>query len=166
LNVDELKELGRGTYTLVINLSENVKLKVGKLGLLDFPKGFYSYTGSALGPSDYALYFRVKRHLSKHKKVKWHIDYFLLNPVAKVIAVIAAPSNSRMECNVSYLLSSCDDIITFYKFGATDCKSNKCIGHLHFYLLKDFNRILLLIKNIYHSLSLNHKILFLEKDDC
>lgn len=38
-----------GIYTLIIHTSEMVKIRVGKLGLIDFPVGYYTYTGSALG---------------------------------------------------------------------------------------------------------------------
>lgn len=165
MSIDELEEFGCGTYTLIMKLNKGVRLKVGSLGVLDFPAGFYSYTGSALGPSRRAIYFRVKRHLSRCKKLKWHVDYFTSNSSLRVLAVIVSSGVKKMECEVSSLLSSFSGVVTFCKFGATDCKSNKCIGHLHFYLSKDFDRILSLIRNTYCSLNLNHKILFFEKID-
>lgn len=158
MDVEALRKLGCGVYTLIINLSRNLRLRVGSLGLLDFPRGFYSYTGSALGPSRHALYYRVKRHLSKSKKLRWHIDYLTINDFSEILAVIAASSSSKIECKISSLLSNFSDVITIYKFGSMDCRSNICIGHLHFYLLNNFNKILLLIRNIYCSLGLNHKI--------
>ena len=59
-----------GTYILIITLGSDIVLDVGALGPLHFPKGLYCYVGSAMGGLDQ----RVSRHLSKDKKVRWHID--------------------------------------------------------------------------------------------
>lgn len=55
----------KGCYCLIIKLSNNSKIKIGKkLGKLDFTKGHYVYVGSAMN----SLESRIKRHLSDEKK--------------------------------------------------------------------------------------------------
>ncbi|MGZ7049923.1 MAG: GIY-YIG nuclease family protein, partial [Methanobacterium sp.] len=61
------------TYCLLINLNVDSEISVGKLGKLNFKKGFYVYVGSALNSID----ARIKRHLKNDKKLFWHIDYLL-----------------------------------------------------------------------------------------
>ena len=39
----------RGVYTLIIRVEEDIRLKIGGLGIRSFPRGFYTYTGSAMG---------------------------------------------------------------------------------------------------------------------
>ena len=60
-----------GSYALVLRLPSRRKILVGKLGLVDFPRGHYIYFGSALG----GLKARVDRHLRGDKKLHWHADY-------------------------------------------------------------------------------------------
>ena len=60
-----------GSYALVLRLPSRRKIRVGKLGLVDFPRGHYIYFGSALG----GLEARVDRHLGREKKLHWHADY-------------------------------------------------------------------------------------------
>ena len=62
-----------GCYSLVINLKQRKKIRVGKRGEAEFQPGLYVYTGSAMG----GLRARLLRHLSDTKKMRWHIDYFL-----------------------------------------------------------------------------------------
>ena len=59
-----------GTYILEIALGSDTELEVGALGTLRFSAGEYCYVGSAMGGLDQ----RVSRHLSREKKVRWHID--------------------------------------------------------------------------------------------
>lgn len=61
----------KGCYCLVIKNDETTKIKIGKLGRLDFKKGYYVYVGSAMN----RLESRLKRHLSNKKKMHWHVDY-------------------------------------------------------------------------------------------
>ena len=62
-----------GSYILLLDLDNNLEIPVGKLGNISFQKGHYVYVGSALNGLD----ARIKRHLRKHKKIHWHIDYLL-----------------------------------------------------------------------------------------
>jgi len=61
------------TYILVINISEDLEIKIGQLGEVFFKEGDYIYIGSAKACLD----ARLRRHLRKDKKTYWHIDYLL-----------------------------------------------------------------------------------------
>ena len=59
------------SYALVLRLPSRRKILVGKLGMVEFPRGHYIYFGSGLG----GLKARVDRHLGREKKLHWHADY-------------------------------------------------------------------------------------------
>lgn len=59
------------TYRLFIHLPVDQTITVGKLGTFLFKKGVYIYVGSAKKN----IVHRMKRHLTKEKKNRWHIDY-------------------------------------------------------------------------------------------
>lgn len=65
----------KGAYILLINLENDMDIRVGSLGTLHFSSGNYCYVGSARGPG--GIEARVKRHLKKEKKLRWHIDYLM-----------------------------------------------------------------------------------------
>lgn len=129
---------GRGIYTLVVFLPGTLDLKIGELGRRKFPRGYYTYTGSAIGPDDQSLRLRVDRHLRKNKKKHWHIDYLLSNKEVKITAVMAASTTEkRLECEVNRLLM--EDLlgeVIIYGFGASDCQSN-CRSHLLYFGLEE-----------------------------
>jgi Uri superfamily endonuclease len=55
-------------------------IRVGRLGLRDFRRGWYLYAGSARGPG--GIRARCARHLEPDKRQHWHID--CLTQVAQV----------------------------------------------------------------------------------
>ena len=57
----------KGCYCLVIKVDAGKKLKIGKRLKIDFKPGYYVYIGSAMNN----LESRVKRHLSKTKKLQF-----------------------------------------------------------------------------------------------
>lgn len=59
----------KGIYVIVVKISKNTAIKIGRLGNIIFNKGIYSYVGSAQNN----LEKRIMRHLSKIKKMHWHI---------------------------------------------------------------------------------------------
>jgi Uri superfamily endonuclease len=67
----KVKARPTGSYALVLRVPSRRKIPVGKLGLVEFPRGHYIYFGSALG----GLKARVDRHLRQEKKLHWHADY-------------------------------------------------------------------------------------------
>jgi Uri superfamily endonuclease len=54
-----------GTYVLLLKNSRMKRIRIGKLGVLLFGKGFYAYFGSMFGPG--GLKSRIRRRLRKKK---------------------------------------------------------------------------------------------------
>ncbi len=110
-----------GLYQLTMYLPESNKIKIGKLGMYDFPKGYYRYTGSAAK----GLQARVSRHLSKNKKKHWHIDYLL--EYARVVdaRLLYNPNISECELNINDINE--DTFVIVKGFGSSDCR---CDSHL------------------------------------
>jgi len=122
----------KGTYILMMKLKDNSKMRIGKLGMIDFPKGYYCYVGSALGKA-VNLENRIGRHkkLNKEKsgKLKWHVDYFLVNPNSSIIDTIVIKSNDRLECDISENLEGVANK-SMNGFGCSDCN---CKSHFHYF---------------------------------
>lgn len=116
----------RGTYCLVLGLGIDSSIRIGSLGMREFPAGLYVYVGSALS----GIEGRVSRHRSSKKKRRWHIDYLLDR--AEVLSVIAIPTDGRSaECQVLQALAGCEEAsVPVNGFGSSDCG---CKSHLvHF----------------------------------
>jgi Uri superfamily endonuclease len=111
----------KGSYALLLKLDRDRRIPVGALGVKDFPRGHYVYIGSAMN----GIESRVRRHLSKEKKIHWHIDHFLKE--ARVIGVRKMESNKKQECDVASGFSERFDIVS--DFGSSDCS---CSGHLFY----------------------------------
>ena len=109
------------SYQLTINLDQESNITIGRLGRLKLPAGRYAYTGSACRN----LVSRVKRHLSKDKKLRWHIDYLL---AAKGTQVVAVDLSTKTECEYNQAV---DGIVITPGFGASDCRAG-CGSHLKF----------------------------------
>jgi len=128
----------KGSYILFIFLSDEMRIQIGSMGLLTFPEGYYLYVGSAMGSnSSTSLENRVRRHISEsnHKKLFWHIDYFLASDISIMIKIYLIPSLIRLECVLAgEILSVCDNYIK--GFGSSDCL---CSSHLLYF--KDFPEI-------------------------
>lgn len=60
-----------GCYILILHLTRDETITVGRLGTLTFTRGYYCYAGSAVRQ----MSRRIERHLRKRKKFFWHIDY-------------------------------------------------------------------------------------------
>jgi len=122
----------KGAYILVSHLKKNSKIKIGKLGSIVFQKGYYCYVGSADGRS-VNIENRTARHeriaSEKRGNLKWHIDYFLVNPNVSLVDIEKIDKGD--ECRISKILEkSARKTIT--GFGSSDCK-NGCRGHLHYF---------------------------------
>ena len=104
-------------------------MRVGKLGVALFPKGTYVYTGSAMG----GLAARLKRHLTRKKKIRWHIDHLLKLPEARIDKVIVYPPAAHQECRQNQRIAALlGATVVLQRFGASDCKSG-CASHLFFF---------------------------------
>jgi Uri superfamily endonuclease len=124
----------KGSYVLLIEMSEDKTIRIGKKGQILFSAGWYVYVGSAMN----SIEKRVKRHFSKEKKHHWHIDYFL--DEAKLINAFYKESTVREECIIAGLFAAeCQPIPGF---GSSDCS---CDSHL-FYANK--KKLEWLIKNM------------------
>ena len=107
------------TYQLHIQLLRPTRIQIGSLGWHHFPAGHYIYTGSAKRN----LEARIQRHLSKHKKLRWHIDYLLAHPAAQIIRV---ERSAKAECAWN---QQTEGKIVVPRFGASDCRTG-CGSHL------------------------------------
>lgn len=120
--------LEKGVYSLILYTSKDTTLKIGDFGIHRFPKGYYVYTGSALGKGASSLGGRVARHLIKKKKLFWHIDYLLSSQNVAIKTVIFTPTNKRLECKINECIKG-KGTVPITNFGASDCKGN-CGSHL------------------------------------
>ena len=126
------QESMKGTYLLYLELKKPQEIEIGRLGLIEFKKGFYLYIGSAKN----GIIQRVSRHLKDEKKLFWHIDYFLSNNNSSVEKVYYTEEQQYSECDVSrMLLREFDDsLIPVDCFGCSDCS---CKSHFY-YIYRDF----------------------------
>jgi Uri superfamily endonuclease len=116
----------RGAYTLVLRLDDELRAHVGSLGRLPFRRGYYSYTGSALGKGGLK---RVQRHhqVMQGKKTtrRWHIDWLL--PLTCIEEAILTFTTERLECRIAGRIGA--RLEPILGFGCTDCR---CPSHLHY----------------------------------
>ena len=111
----------KGSYLLLIKLSDNVIINYSVKNKKHFNKGFYVYVGSALN----GLENRIERHLRDNKKTYWHIDY-LLN-FCEIINAYYRENKFREECNIAKSLNK--KFLPINEFGSSDCK---CKSHLFY----------------------------------
>jgi len=138
-----------GTYTLLILIKENVEVTVGNLGRHNFNRGFYTYTGSALGKNGINLKHRIERHLSNNKKMHWHIDYILSLKESIIVGVIYSILGKDLECIISKKIEDSDlSEIAVKGFGSSDCKSD-CRAHLHYFPSINLKTLVFNVLSIY-----------------
>lgn len=115
----------KGTYALIIAVASETTIAVGKLAEFAFPAGYYIYLGSARG----GLFQRVRRHLSKEKRLRWHIDYLLKE--VKVVEVWYTLGDERLECRWASAANEMPQAqIIAPGFGSSDCR---CPSHLIYF---------------------------------
>jgi Uri superfamily endonuclease len=113
----------RGTYCVVIFCGNDIEITIGKLGQRRFLRGYYIYVGSALNDMDK----RIKRHISRKKKIFWHIDYLTSNKDFSVHEIYIINGTKRIECQKAAEIRESLPSIT--GFGSSDCK---CSSHLFY----------------------------------
>ena len=117
--------MDKGVYCLLFQ-NPGVCLSIGRIGELEFYKGWHGYIGSALGPGGFA---RVRRHYALHcnhdRPPTWHVDYLLLEPRFRLTYSLCAPTEDRMECLLAQLLCKGPG----NGFGSSDCS---CPSHLFY----------------------------------
>jgi Uri superfamily endonuclease len=127
------------TYALLLKLDKQERITVGKLGIFDFPAGYYLYVGSALGPG--GLRARLARHRrgsenssqssssQRGKKLHWHIDYLLQR--VQLVEVWHVVSEERLECKWSEVAIRLPGAqVPVQGFGSSDCR---CPAHLIYF---------------------------------
>ena len=119
-----------GTYILLLHLPLDTTLTVGKLGIVDFPAGWYTYIGSAFGAG--GLVSRIRHHLQVSEKPHWHIDY--LRQEAIIHEIWLSPDTERREqIWVDLMLEIPGATILVEGFGASDSSQET---HLLYFDLK------------------------------
>ena len=145
----------KGIYTLVIRAAHDLEIRTkGRLFILT--RGHYLYVGSAMGPHRRSLEMRIARHLKRHKKNFWHIDYLLKSKNVTIQKVIYAETRKKLECDVaSNLKKLLKNTVPIKGFGSSDCK---CGAHL--YRTKNMapKDMLNSLARAYRSLNLNPQL--------
>ena len=108
-----------GVYVLLFNLSRDLEISVGSLGIISFPAGSYGYVGSGMK----GVEARVRRHLRPHLRPSWHLDYLL--PYSKPKFAVVGHTTKALECPLAESLGIQLHLIP--RFGSSDCR---CRGHL------------------------------------
>ena len=103
--------MNSGTYLLILKLEED--LDITRPYRIRLKKGYYVYVGSAMN----SLTGRLRRHLSKKKKIHWHIDQ--LTERGKVVLIVALIGR-KVEREISEFLSRHMKVIE--RFGSSDLK--------------------------------------------
>lgn len=112
-----------GTYTLVLERTASETIAVGALGDVDFPAGWYAYTGSAFGPGGFSRTDRHRRVArGDHDARHWHVDYLLGAPDTSVADVVQSVDVDA-ECAIAARI----DGERIADFGCSDCD---CSSHL------------------------------------
>lgn len=138
-----------GAYALVISLPEGINFSVGKLGVHNFPSGYYVYAGSALG----GLQGRLNHHLKPEKPLHWHIDYLL--QYATIDQIWYTSGDDKLECTWNAIIVKLPGAKqTCTRFGSSDCR---CYSHLtHFQTIPPF--VLFNRNLISHDLPQAHRL--------
>ncbi len=105
-------------YFVIFKLDGNKKIRVGKLGEIEFREGYYVYVGSAKK----GFSKRVKRHFSKDKKLHWHVDYLSIEARALEAFRCRADEHTLAELAGRFMEG-------IKGFGSSDCK---CYSHLFY----------------------------------
>mgnify|MGYP000149625452 CR=1 FL=1 len=139
----------KGTYTILLSCKKSIRVKFGKLGSVKIRRGYYLYTGSALGRGAVSLEGRLKRHARRSKKARWHVDYLTSNSACEIAAAVCLSSRRRLECSISRTLGEKFDAKPVLRhIGATDCR---CDGHLLLVRSLNPNQIVRQLIGIYFS---------------
>jgi sugar fermentation stimulation protein A len=110
----------RGSYILILRLPAEKAFHVGKLGKVQFKKGYYLYAGSARKN----LTQRLERHKRERKRLFWHIDY--LRAHADFHLALPIRASDPLECEIADAVKKISDW-EVPNFGSSDCS---CESHL------------------------------------
>ena len=118
----------KGTYTILIVCKKPFMTRIGKLGYVNVERGFYLYTGSALGKGAVSLEGRLNRHFRASKKRRWHVDYLTSNPKCAANVAVYVKSERHLECSVNQAIARALNVeVLLPHAGSSDCR---CQSHL------------------------------------
>jgi Uri superfamily endonuclease len=107
------------SYLLLVRFDKDVWVKVGALGEVFLPEGWYVYAGRAKR----GIYQRIRRHLGREKKRFWHVDYLLEGGKVQGVAVF----KGDVECKLVRTLCEIGVCSVFHPgLGSSDCR---CRAH-------------------------------------
>ncbi len=112
----------RGAYLLILRLKKQRSVGIGSLGEIVFKPGYYVYVGSAMQN----LSARVRRHLSRRKRMHWHIDY--LREAADEVKALPIRGSLRRECEIARAADKIMDDGPI-GFGCSDCNCEQHLFH-------------------------------------
>ena len=118
--------MNQGTYQIILQVEESLRLCVGGLGVHRFPPGRYVYVGRA----SKGLAQRIQRHLKKDKLRHWHIDYLTSHPQVNVEEIRVVSPDPDQECStIKRMITDKSYQVPVKGFGSSDCRSG-CPAHL------------------------------------
>ena len=109
-----------GAYILLVELTEEVVVRLPRHPPAILAAGRYLYCGSARGPG--GIKARVARHLRRDKAIRWHVDQLTVAGTARG----AWPFPGGDECALAAGLAALPAPIP--GFGSSDCST--CRSHL------------------------------------
>lgn len=119
----------KGCCQLIVELRKAVRLHHPRFRQTVFPAGFYIYTGS--GKAN--LLHRIARHLERDHKKRWHVDYLLAHPQARIVDVVVLPREEQRECLVNSDVGKMPGATAVARgFGSSDCRVG-CAAHLYWF---------------------------------
>ncbi|MCK5557414.1 MAG: GIY-YIG nuclease family protein [Candidatus Hydrogenedentes bacterium] len=119
----------RGSYSLLVRLPRSRTVRVGKLGTVEFARGCYVYTGSAMS----GLEGRIGHHLGRKSRPRWHVDFLLAAPGARVERWVEWETRRRSECALNRRFLRAEGAAVPVKgFGSSDCRES-CPAHLVYF---------------------------------
>lgn len=122
-----MTEAQTGTYVLLLHLPVDATCKIGELGEIDLPAGFYAYVGGAFGPG--GLADQIKAYLSPVKTPHRHIDF--LRQIANLDEVwLSIGPTTREHVWADLLMAIPGGVVLVEGFGALDCD---CESHLVYF---------------------------------
>lgn len=107
-----------GSYGLVLKSVGWAWVVVGSLGECLFRPGLYVYVGSARGAG--GLRSRIRRHLQRRKRKRWHIDYLTTHPSFRAVAVCFGASSKQSEGRIVAELCANGLLPYIPRFGSAD----------------------------------------------
>ncbi len=101
---------------------EDMELEIGYLGHIMFKAGEYCYVGSAMN----GLEQRIRRHISRNKTIRWHIDRLTIISHS-IESYVSEGEGMVPECVIADTAKELGLLPAVKGFGSSDCD---CYSHL------------------------------------